>query len=234
MKKDFSRRYFLKTSSCILAASFLAACERLIPSTNTPNVAVTSTNSNPSFILNSPLDDTPEVFLNTYYGAVGASPPSPQNPKGIHQGMDFVAPTGTSVKATTPGVISRITKEIKTENDGTVNTYANVLLKINAQNTIIYIFEPLKSLFVAEGQAVHTGDILGTLADNRGQNLRHTKGTGTLDFGLMSCVNGSCIRICFVSYASSTFKTLMETWFSRAYTATVEHPGPCVCHYHYP
>jgi hypothetical protein len=172
--------------------------------------------------------------MNTYYGAVGASPPTPQNPKGIHQGMDFVAPTGTSVKATTSGVISRITKEIKTEYDGTVNTYANVFLTIDDQNSIIYIFEPLQSLFVTEGQAVHTGDIIGTLADNRGQNLRGTKGTGTLDFGLMSCVNASCSRICFVPYASPTFKTLMESWFSRAYTATAEHPGPCVCHYHYP
>jgi hypothetical protein len=172
--------------------------------------------------------------MNTYYGAVGASIPSPQNPLGIHQGMDFVAPTGTPVKATASGVISRINTETKTEYDGTVNTYAEVFLDIGGQNTIIYIFEPLQNLFVTKGQVVDTGDILGTLADNRGQNLRGTLGTGTLDFGLMSLVDGSYSRICFVPYASSSFKTLMETWFSRAYTATAEHPGPCVCHYHYP
>ena len=172
--------------------------------------------------------------MNTYYGAVGASVPSPQNPKGIHQGMDFVAPAGTPVKAVASGVISRINTSTKTENDGTVNTYAEVFLDIGGQNTIIYIFEPLQNLFVAKGQLVDTGDSLGTLADNRGQNLRGTKGTGTLDFGLMSLVNGNHIRICFVPYASPSFKTLMETWFSRAYTATAEHPGPCVCHYHYP
>jgi hypothetical protein len=177
---------------------------------------------------------TPEVFMNTYYGAVGASVPSPQNPLGIHQGMDFVAPAGTPVKATASGTISRITTDTKTEYDGTVNTYAEVFLDIGGQNTIIYIFEPLQSLFVTEGQVVDAGDILGTLADNRGQNLRGTLGTGTLDFGLMSLVDGSHSRICFVPYASSSFKTLMETWFSRAYTATAEHPGPCVCHYHYP
>lgn len=220
MKRDFSRRDLLIASSCILVASFLAACEWK--------------KSTPPLVLNSPLDDTPEVFMNTYYGAVGASPPTPQNPKGIHQGMDFVAPTGASVKAATSGTISRIIKEIKTEYDGTINTYANVFLKINDQNTIIYIFEPLQNLFVVEGQVVATGDIIGTLADNRGQNLRGTKGTGTLDFGLMSLIDGSFIRICFVPYASPTFKTLMETWFSRAYKATAEHPGPCVCHYHYP
>ncbi|MGA9398890.1 MAG: M23 family metallopeptidase [Anaerolineaceae bacterium] len=172
--------------------------------------------------------------MNTYYGAVGASPPTPQNPQGIHQGMDFVAPTGTAVKATTSGTISRITKETKTEYDGTINTYANVLLKIDDQNTINYIFEPLQNLFVSEGQVVNTGDILGTLADNRGQNMCGTKGTGTLDFGLLSSVNGSWARICLVPYSSSSFRTLMETWFSRSYTATAEHPGPCVCHYHYP
>jgi len=245
-------------SSFVLAVSFLAACNLPIPPTKPTPVAVTSTNSNPPpvavtpansnppsaavtstnpnspIVLNSPLDDTPEVFMNTYYGAVGASPPTPQNPQGIHQGMDFVAPTGTPVKATTAGTISRITTDTKTEYDGTVNTYANILLKIDDQNTVNYIFEPLQSLFVVEGQVVNTGDILGTLADNRGQNLRGTKGTGTLDFGLLSIVDGSWARICFVPYASSSFKTLMETWFSRAYTATAEHPGPCVCHYHYP
>jgi len=234
MKNNFSRRDFLKMSASVLAASFIAGCKRLIPSTNTPPVAVTSTNANPPFVLNSPLDDTPAIFMNTYYGAVGASVPSPQNPLGIHQGMDFVAPTGTPVKATASGVISRINPETKTEYDGTVHTYANVILDIGGQNSIIYIFEPLQTLFVAEGQVVDTGDILGTLADNRGQNIRHTLGTGTLDFGLMSFVDGSFIRVCFVPYSSSSFKTLMEAWFSRAYTATAEHPGPCVCHYHYP
>jgi hypothetical protein len=229
MKKDFSRRDFLKTSSCILAASFLAACERLIPF-----ATVITTNSSQPPVLNSPIDDTPEVFMNTYYGAVGASPPTPQNPKGIHQGMDFVAPTGTPVKAAASGTITRIMTETKTEYDGTVNTYANVFLDVGGRNSIIYIFEPLQHLFVTEGQVVDTGDILGTLADNRGQNLRGTKGTGTLDFGLMSLVNGSSLRVCFVPYASPSFKKLMEVWFSRAYTATAEHPGPCVCHYHYP
>jgi hypothetical protein len=244
MKNDFSRRDFLKTSSFVLAASVLAACERLIPatntqtvpvtSTNTPTVTTTSTNLNPPFILNSPLDDTPEVFMNTYYGAIGASPPSPQNPKGIHMGMDFVAPAGTPVKATAAGTISRITTETKTEPDGTVNTYGNLLLDIGGRNAINYIFEPLQNLFVVEGQVVKTGDILGTLADNRGQNIRGTKGTGTLDFGLLVPVGDSFSRICFVPYVSPAFKTLMETWFSRAYTATAEHPGPCTCHYHYP
>jgi hypothetical protein len=251
MKKNPSLGDLLRISLFVLAASLLAACN--IPfssptftnstplpvaatSTNStlPPVAATSTNSTPPIVLNSPLDDTPEVFMNTYYGSVGASPPSPQNPLGVHQGIDFVAPTGTPVKATAAGTISRITTETKTEYDGTVNTYAEVFLDIGGKNTIIYIFEPLQTLFVTEGQVVDTGDILGTLADNRGQNLRGTLGTGTLDFGLMSLVDGSYSRICFVPYASSSFKTLMETWFSRAYTATADHPGPCVCHYHYP
>jgi hypothetical protein len=172
--------------------------------------------------------------MNTYYGAVGASPPSPQNPQGIHLGMDFVAPTGTPVKATADGTISRITIETKAEPDGSVNTYGNLLLDIGGRNVINYIFEPLQDLFVSEGQLVKTGDSLGTLADNRGQNIRGTKGTGTLDFGLLAPVGDAFSRICFVPYVSSTFKVLMETWFSRAYTATAEHPGPCVCHYHYP
>jgi murein DD-endopeptidase MepM/ murein hydrolase activator NlpD len=206
----------------------------LVPPTDTPTVAVTSTNSTLTFVLNSPLDDTPDIFMNTYFGAVGASPPSPQNPQGIHKGMDFTGPTGSPVKATTSGTISRITTEIKTETDGTINTYANLLLDIGSQNFINYIFEPLQNLFVTEGQVVATGDILGTLGDNRGQNIRGKLGTGTLDFGLLSLVNGSFARICFVPYSSSSFKSLMETWFSRAYTATAEHPGPCVCHYHYP
>jgi len=185
-------------------------------------------------VLNSPLDDAPAVFMNTYYGAVGASPPSPQNPEGIHQGIDFVAPKGTPVKATASGTISRITTEIKTEYDGTVNTYAEVFLDMGGNNTLIYHFEPLQSLSIIEGQTVDTGDTLGTLGDNRGQNLRHTLGTGTLDLGLMSLVDSGYARICFVPYAGSSFRTLMETWFSRAYTATAEHPGPCVCHYRYP
>jgi Peptidase family M23 len=234
MKIDNSRREFLKASASMLAASLLAACERSIPSTHIPTAAVTSTNSNSSFILNSPLDDTPEVFMNTYYGAVGASPPSPQNPKGIHMGMDYVAPAGTAVKAATSGSISRITKETKTEYDGTINTYVNVLQIINDENILNYIFEPLQQLFITEGQEINTGEILGTLADNRGQNMRGMKGTGTLDFGLISRVDDNWARVCFVPYSSSAFRTLMETWFSRAYTATAEHPGPCVCHYHYP
>ncbi len=150
MKRDFSRRDLLIASSCILVASFLAACFWK--------------NSSPPLVLNSPLDDTPVVFMNTYYGAVGSSPPTPQNPKGIHQGMDFVAPTGTPVKAVASGTITRITTEIKTEPDGTINTYANVFLAIGGKNTIIYIFEPLQNLFVVEGQVVATGDIIGTLA----------------------------------------------------------------------
>ena len=149
-------------------------------------------------------------------------------------GMDFVALTGTPVKTTADGIVSRITIETKTEPDGTVNTYGNLLLDIGGRNVINYIFEPLQNLFVSEGQVVKTGDILGTLADNRGQNFRGTKGTGTLDFGLLAPVDDSFSRICFVPYVSSTFKTLMETWFSRAYTVTAEHPGPCVCHYNYP
>jgi len=244
MKNNSSLRDFLKMSSIVLAASFLAACNLPMPSTNTPTTSVPSTNSTPPpvtgastnsnlpIVLNSPLDDAPEVFMNTYYGAIGASMPTSQNPLGIHQGMDFVAPTGTPVKATASGVISRIDPETKTEYDGTVNTYANVILDIGGQNSIIYIFEPFQNLFVTEGQMVDNGDILGTLGDNRGQNMRGTLGTGTLDFGLMSLVDGSYSRICFVPYASSSFKTLMETWFNRAFTATAEHPGPCVCHYH--
>jgi len=251
MKNDFSRRDFLKMSSVVLAASFLTACERLIPSINIPTATVTSTKqpilptSTPSvavpspspelpLVLNSPLDDTPEVFMNTYYGAIGAAARTPQNPNGIHQGIDLVAPAGTSIKAVTSGIVSNITTETKTEYDGTVNTYANVILDIGGKNSIIYIFEPFQKLFVVEGQKVQTGDILGTLGDNRGQNMPHTLGTGTLDFGLMSFIDGNFKRICFVPYSSSSFKTLMETWFSRAYTATAEHPGPCVCHYHYP
>jgi hypothetical protein len=234
MKNKNSRREFLKASAAMLMASLLAACERSIPSTQIPAAVVTATNSDFHFILNSPLDDTPEVFMNTYYGAVGASPPSPQNPKGIHMGMDYVAPAGTSVKAAISGTISRITQETKTEYDGTVNTYANVLQIINEENTLNYIFEPLQQLFITEGQLVNTGDILGTLADNRGQNMRGMKGTGTLDFGLLSRVDNNWARVCFVPYSSPSFRALMETWFSRAYTASAEHPGPCVCHYHYP
>ena len=239
MKNNPSLGDLLRISSFIPAALFLVACNipiSLPASTNStpPPVAVTSTNSTLPIVLNSPLDYTPEVFMNTYYGAVGSSPPSPQNPQGIHLGMDFVAPTGTPVKATAAGTISRITTETRMEPDGTANTYADVSLDIGGQNTNIYIFEPLQNLFVAKGQVVNTGDIIGTLGDNLGQNLRGTKGTGTLDFGLMSLVDGSWARVCFLPYASPSFKTLMETWFSRAYIATAEHPGPCVCHYHYP
>jgi hypothetical protein len=212
----------MRVVQIILITLLLFTCHHLTTDSDSPPV------------LNSPLDNMPEVFMNTYYGAVGASPPSPQNPQGIHQGIDFVAPTGTPVKAAASGTISRITTEIKTEYDGTVNTYANVLLDVGNNNTIIYIFEPLQSLSVVEGQTVGTGDTLGTLADNRGQNLRHKLGTGTLDLGLMSLVDGSYIRICFVPYAAPSFKTLMETWFSRAYMATAGHPGPCTCHYQYP
>ena len=172
--------------------------------------------------------------MNTYFGSVGASPPSPQNPQGIHQGMDFVAPAGTPIKATSPGVISRIMKETKTESDGTLNTYANLIVTFDDRNAIVYIFEPFKDLFVVEGQTIETGDVLGTLGDNRGQNIRGTRGTGTLDLGLLSLVGDSFQRICYVPFVSPTFRSLMETWFARAYNATAEHPGPCVCHYHYP
>ncbi len=253
-----SRRDFLKMSSFVLAVSFLAACNLPIPPTNTTPVAVTSTNSNPPpvavtpansnppsaaipstnstppFVLNSPLDDTPEVFMNTYYGAVGASPPTPRTRKASTRGWTSwrlrVHPSRQPQPGPYPGSLQRSRR----------STTARLIpmpisfLKLMIKTLSYYIFEPLQSLFVVEGQVVNTGDILGTLADNRGQNLRGTKGTGTLDFGLISIVDGSWARICFVPYASSSFRTLMETWFSRAYTATAEHPGPCVCHYHYP
>jgi len=231
-----------RTVHLLLIALFLFSCDH--PATN-PDPAADSdsrpanskpqtTRFDPPPVLYSPFNDAPEIFINTYYGSVGASPPSPQNPQGIHQGIDFVAPAGTPVKAMAPGTISRITTEIKTEYDGTVNTYSEVFLGVGGNNTLIYHFEPLQSLAVVEGQIVETGDTLGTLADNRGQNLRGTPGTGTLDLGLMSLVDGTFSRICFVPYADSSFKALMETWFLRAYTATAEHPGPCVCHYQYP
>lgn len=172
--------------------------------------------------------------MNTYFGSMGASPPSPENPLGIHQGMDYVAPTGTPVRAAIKGVIYKIITETKTEYDNTVNTYANVIVDIKPQGSIVYVFEPYKELFVSEGQTVNTGDILGTLADNRGQNRRGTKGTGTLDLGLLMPVEDKYARICFIPYVSAAFKTLLETWFAREYVANAEHPGPCTCHYHYP
>jgi hypothetical protein len=251
MKNDLSRRGFLKASSIVLAASFLTACDRLIPSANIPTAAVTSTKqpipptNAPSaavpspcpelpLVLNSPLDDAPEVFMNTYYGAIGAAARTPQNPNGIHQGIDLVAPAGTPIKAVASGVVSNIMTETKTEYDGTVNVYANLFLALDDHNSVIYIFEPLRSMLVTKGQMVSNGDVLGTLGDNRGQNMRGRLGTGTLDLGLMSLVGGNWSRVCFIPYTSPSFKTLLETWFSRAYTATAEHPGPCVCHYHYP
>jgi hypothetical protein len=241
--KNREEQYMLRATQIIVITLLLLSCEH---SATNPDPIKTNSDLQPTHsntrqtnldtppILYPPLDDAPEIFMNTYYGAVGASAPTPQNPQGIHQGMDFVAPTGTPVKATTSGTISRITTEIKTEYDSTVNTYGEVWLDMGGNNTIIYIFEPLQSLSVVEGQVVDTGDTLGTLADNRGQNIRGTPGTGTLDFGLMSCADATCMRICFVPYAAPFFKTLMETWFSRAYTVTAEHPGPCVCHYRYP
>ena len=251
MTVHFSRRDFLKASSVVLAASFPTACERLIPSINlptaaipaskqlirptrTPLVAVASPSPELQFVMDSPLDDAPEIFMNTYYGAKGASPPTPQNPNGIHMGIDLVAPAGTPVKATASGTVSNLTTETKTEPDGTANTYANLLVKFDDHHVINYIFEPSQSVLVAQGQVVSSGDVLGSLADNRGQNLRGTKGTGTLDPGLLTDAGGSWSRVCFIPYTSPTFRHLLEAWFSRAYTATAEHPGPCVCHYHYP
>jgi hypothetical protein len=243
MPKAFSRRDFLTTSSIFLAASSLTACRQLVPTTPTPTsgpdsptveIPTSTPTTAAALIMESLLDDTPQVFMNTYFGSVGASPPSPQNPQGIHQGMDFVAPAGTPIKATSPGVISKIMKETKTESDGTQNTYANLIVTFDERNAIVYVFEPFKDLFVVEGQTIETGDVLGTLADNRGQNIRGTGGTGTLDLGLLSLVGDSFQRICYVPFVSPTFRSLMETWFARAYKATAEHPGPCVCHYHYP
>ena len=176
---------------------------------------------------------TPPKSSCTYYGAIGASAPTPQNPKGIHQGIDLVAPAGTSIKAVASGIVSNIT-ETKTEYDGTVNTYANLLVKFDDHYVINYIFEPSKSIVVTIGQTVSSGDVLGTIANNRGQNLRGTKGTGTLDLGLLSTAQGSWSRVCFIPFTSPSFRHLLEVWFSRAYTATAEHPGPCVCHYHVP
>jgi hypothetical protein len=218
---------------CLLLLSSLAACNLPVLRSPASGAAPTPSPVVP-FVLNSPLDDTSQVFMNTYYGAIGAAARTPQNPNGIHLGIDLVAPAGTPIKAVASGIVSRITIETKTESDGTLNTYANLILSLDDHNSVIYIFEPLATMLVKKGQRVAGGDVLGTLADNRGQNLRHTLGTGTLDIGLMSCAGGSCSRVCFIPYTSPAFKTRLETWFSRAYTPTAEHPGPCTCHYRYP
>jgi murein DD-endopeptidase MepM/ murein hydrolase activator NlpD len=234
--------------SATLAAAFLTACEQPTPSSNLPATIITSTEqplsptstssatvSSPSpespLVLDSPLDDTPEIFMNTYFGAIGASACTPENPEGIHQGIDLVAPAGTPVKAAAAGTVSNITTETKTEPDGTVNTYANVLVDFDDHNVLNYNFEPSESILVTVGQTVSSGEVLGTLGDNRGQNVRGTRGTGTLDLGLLSVVGGSFSRVCYLPCTSPAFRQLLETWFSRAYKATAEHPGPCVCHY---
>jgi biotin carboxyl carrier protein len=199
--------------------------------TGTTSVAAAAPTPEAPLVLDSPLDDASEIFMNTYYGASGASPPSPQNPEGIHQGIDLVAPAGTPVKAAAAGTVVDIATETKTERDGTVNTYANLLVDFDDRNVLNYHFEPSQSIAVTVGQTVERGEVLGTLGDNRGQNVRGTRGTGTLDLGLLSEVEGSFSRVCYLPYASPAFRQLLETWFCRAYTATEEHPGPCVCHY---
>jgi biotin carboxyl carrier protein len=201
-----------------------------LPAT-TSAVAVTAPTPESPLVLDSPLDDTPEVYMNTYYGSPGASPPSPENPEGIHQGIDLVAPAGTPVKAAAAGTVVDITTETKTERDGTVNTYANLLVEFDDRNVLNYHFEPSQSIAVTVGQTVDSGDALGTLGDNRGMNVRGKVGTGTLDLGLLSEAEGSFARVCYLSYTTPAFRQLLETWFSRAYTATAKHPGPCVCHY---
>ena len=154
----------------------VSSTKRPILPTSTSSVAVSSSNPELPLVLNSPLDDTPQIFMNTYYGAIGASAPTPQNPKGIHMGIDLVAPKGTPIKAVASGVISNLTTETKTEPDGTVNTYANLLQVIDSHDTVNYIFEPCQSMLVTKGQKVNSGDVLGTLADNRGQNMRARDG----------------------------------------------------------
>jgi hypothetical protein len=166
------------------------------------------------------MEDSTDIYFGSYFNRPGASEITPENPEGLHRGMDLVAPISTVVKASAPGSVKRI---IHTT-EGFDHT--NVLVEFNDRYTIDYNLESAQSITVTEGQSMNTGDAIGFL----GVNPMVGPTVGVLDFGLLADNE----RICPIPYVTAELKILLEIWFDRSWTRTAEHPGPCTCHYTFP
>jgi hypothetical protein len=186
----------------------------------------------PPPVLNAPMDTEGKSFLGTYFNQPGCQPATADNPLGLHYGIDFVLPTGTTIRAAAPGNITWIED---------LSTHIVVHQSVSGGYSVMYNFEPALSIVVTEGQSLATGDAVGVMGESTtpigylGSDPEIpdpiTSGYGMLDFRLVDTAHA---HTCPVPYASSQFKSLLEEWFARNFTATADRPGPCTCHYHFP
>jgi len=188
-------------------------------------------------VLNTPINNSSQVFLLTYFNEPGCQPATSDNPLGLHKGIDFAGPSGTAIIASAPGEVVNIQNL-----EGTAsNVHTVVLEKLDGGFTLNYNLEPAKNIFVIIGQHLQIGDTIGLLGDcgiaigymgNDPVIPKPTIGYGIVDFRAIDPTTGNFD--CLTPLASSQFKSLMEELFKKNFSVTAQTPGPCTCHYSYP
>ncbi|MCX5750845.1 MAG: M23 family metallopeptidase [Candidatus Saganbacteria bacterium] len=83
-----------------------------------------------------------------------------------HLGIDIRLVVGGRIRAAAAGLVSYV-------KDGSDNGGATkmVYIRHNKKYTTMYVFEPLQTLYVAQGDYVQAGQLIGTAASRQGQAI---------------------------------------------------------------